>query len=155
MRRNPFRLLADSDRACGVVAATTAIFLYISAANLPFGSVSAPDAGFFPKSLSAILAVLGLGLIFQPRPIPREPMDFNLRSWAVPVAALTLLAYAALLDRIGFVLSTTAVLFLLMTAYGRLRWIVALAVSASAVTVCYVGFTELGVPLPQGILSIF
>ncbi len=156
MRPNSLRFLADnSDRVCGIVAAVTAVFLYLNATNLPFGTVGAPDSGFFPKSLSAILAILGLGMLLRPRSAKHERADFTLRSWAVPLAAIVLLAYAALLDKAGFVLSTITVLFLLMTAYGRLRWVVALAFSVSAVTVCYVGFTELGVPLPQGVLSIF
>ncbi len=156
MRSKPLRLLTDnSDRACGAVVTTIAVVLYASARDLPFGTMSAPDAGFFPKALSVLLAILGLGVMLRPRTVAHEHSEFTLRSWAVPLAAVVLLAYSALLDRVGFVLSTTAVLFLLMTAYGRLRWIVALAVSASAVTLCYLGFTELGVPLPQGVLAIF
>jgi hypothetical protein len=156
MRPNSLRFLAEnSDRICGIVATSVAIFLYLNATDLPFGTVSAPDAGFFPKSLSAILAVLGLGMTVQSRTERHQRAGFTLRSWAVPLAALVLLAYAALLNRVGFVLCTISVLFLLMTAFGRLRWIVAFAISVSAVTICYLGFTELGVLLPQGVLSIF
>ncbi|SDT56164.1 tripartite tricarboxylate transporter TctB family protein [Bradyrhizobium canariense] len=156
MRADSLRFFSDnSDRICGIIATTVAIFLYLNAAGLPFGTMSAPDAGFFPKSLSAIMAVLGVGMMFRSRSGKQEHANFTLRSWAVPLAAVVLLAYALLLNKVGFVLSTIAVLFLLMTAYGRLCWIVALSVSVSAVAICYFGFTELGVPLPQGVLSIF
>jgi hypothetical protein len=101
------------------------------------------------------MTVLGMGMMFRSRLGKNEHANFTARSWAVPLAAVVLLAYALLLNKVGFVLGTIAVLFLLMTAYGRLRWIVALGVSVSAVAICYFGFTELGVPLPQGILSIF
>jgi hypothetical protein len=156
MRANPLRLLSNNaDRTCGAVATAMAIFLYASARDLPLGTVSAPDAGFFPKVLSVLLAILGLGVMLRRHSGAHEHGGFTLRSWAVPLAALVLLAYAALLNSVGFVLSTIVVLFLLMTAYGRIRWMVALAASVSAVVICYLGFTELGVPLPQGVLSIF
>jgi hypothetical protein len=154
--RPPLRFLADNfDRVCGIVTTSVAAFLFLNTTGLPFGKISAPDSGFFPKSLSAILAILGLGMILQASFATRERADFTARSWAVPPAVLALLMYAALLNKVGFVLCTITILFLLMTAYGRLRLVVALAISVAAVVVCYVGFTELGVPLPQGILTIF
>jgi hypothetical protein len=159
MRSSPFRfifLAEHPDLIGGTIVTLVAVFLYLNASDLPLGTLSAPDAGFFPKSLSALLAVLGFAMMAQSWAAhnKRRP-DFTSRSWAVPLAALVLIAYAALLDRIGFILCTISVLFLLMTAFGKLRWIVALAVSVSAVIVCYFGFTELGVPLPKGVLSIF
>jgi hypothetical protein len=152
----PLRFLAKNfDRVCGIVTTSVAAFLYLNTTGLPFGTIGAPDSGFFPKSLSAILAILGLGMILRASFATRERAEFTLRSWAVPLAASALLMYAALLNEVGFILCTITILFLLMTAYGRLRWVVALAISVPAVVVCYVGFTELGVPLPQGILTIF
>jgi hypothetical protein len=154
--RAPLRFLADnSDRVCGIVTTSVAAFLYLNAAALPFGTIGAPDAGFFPKSLAAILIILGLGLILRASFETRERAEFTPRSWAVPLAAVALLMYAALLNKVGFILCTITILFLLMTAYGRLRWVVALAISVPAVIVCYIGFTELGVPLPQGVLTVF
>jgi putative tricarboxylic transport membrane protein len=156
MRPGFLRLLADkTDRVCGLVTTSIAIFLYLSARDLPFGTVSAPDSGFFPKILSVLLAVLGLAMLLRPTAGEHQHDGFTRRSWAVPLGAVALLAYAALLTRVGFVLTTILILFFLMTAFGRLRWTVALAASASAVIICYLGFTELGVPLPQGILTIF
>jgi hypothetical protein len=154
--RQPLGFLTGNfDRACGIVTTSIAAFLYLNTSGLPFGTISAPDAGFFPKCLSAILFFLGLGMILRASFETREPAEFTPRRWAVPLGAVALVIYAALLNKVGFVLCTIAILFLLMTAYGRLRWVVALAVSVSTVIVCYLGFTELGVPLPQGILTIF
>jgi hypothetical protein len=156
MRSNPLRLLVgNADFVGGIITIAVAGFLFLNARDLPFGTISAPDAGFFPKLLSAILAVAGLGLVarstFEKEALP----EFTARSWAVPIGAAALLLYAALIDRLGFVLCTVAIMFLLMTVYGRLRWAVSLAVSISAVAVCYFCFTELGVPLPQGVLTFF
>src|ERR1700743_2644564 len=100
MRRNPIRSLLSPDRLCGIAFTAVALFLYKSTAELPFGSLSAPDAGFFPRCLSALLALLGLGLILQPQPTDPAPSAFTMRSSAVPLAAIALLAYAALLNRI-------------------------------------------------------
>lgn len=155
MRSHPLATLRTPDRACGAVAAAVAICLYLSACDLPYGTLSAPDSGFFPKTLSVLLLVLGLGMVLQPHSGVRTRGSFTPRSLAVPVAAAVLFAYAALVTKVGFVPSTIVVLFLLMTAYGGLRWTLALTASAAAVIICYLGFSALGVPLPQGLMSIF
>jgi hypothetical protein len=154
--RPPLRFLTGNfDRVGGIVTTSIGVFLYLNTTRLPFGTISAPDAGFFPKCLSAILVILGLGMILRASFETRERAEFTPQSWAVPLAAVALIIYAALLNKVGFVLCTITLLFLLMTAYGRLRWVVALAISVSTVIACYIGFTELGVPLPQGLLTIF
>jgi hypothetical protein len=156
MRPNPLRPFAsNADFVGGIVTVAIAGFLLLNAHDLPFGTISAPDAGFFPKLLSVILAVTGLGLMARSAFEQPAPPEFTLRSWAVPLGAAALLLYAALIDRLGFILCTVAIIFLLMTVYGRLRWAVSLVVSISAVAVCYLCFTELGVPLPPGVLNFF
>ncbi len=80
-------------------------------------------------------------------------LDFNMRSWNVPVTFGCFVLYGLILERVGFVICTAAILFAMMTLYGRIRWFVALAASVASVLIVYLGFVQLGVPLPAGLLS--
>lgn len=156
MTSSPLRFLKNHpDMAGGIVIVATSLLLMSEASDLPFGTANAPDAGFFPKALSAILFVIGLVIISRSIRAAMPPVEFTSRSWAVALGAVALFLYAAFVNKIGFILSTITILFLLMTLYGRLKWLLSLAIAVSAVTVCYVGFTELGVPLPRGLLGFF
>ncbi len=156
MISSPLRFLKNHpDLAGGIVIVAVSLLLISEASDLPFGTANAPDAGFFPKALSAILFVIGLVMISRSIRAAASPAEFTSRSWAVAMGAIALFLYAAFVNKLGFILSTITILFLLMTLYGRLKWLLSLAIAVSAVTVCYVGFTELGVPLPRGLLGFF
>ena len=71
----------------------------------------------------------------------------------VVVLIAALAAYAWLLPRVGFIVCTIALLVLMLRGLGRVGW---LWTSVSAVTgtvACYVLFTRLGLPLPDGLLG--
>jgi putative tricarboxylic transport membrane protein len=147
-------LTGHGDRASGVVFAAIGAFLLLEGSDLPVGSLNAPDAGFFPTILSVLLLVFGGALIAMSFRTPAGALDFTSRSWATAAGAGVLLLYAGLLDRIGFLICTTVVLLLLTKVYGRLSWWVSLAVTLSTVFAAYLGFKQLGVPLPAGILGL-
>lgn len=156
MTSSPLRFLKNHpDLAGGIVIAAVSVLLMGETSDLPFGTANAPDAGFFPKSLSAILFVIGLVMIVRSIRAAANPAEFTSRSWAVALGAVALFLYAAFVNKLGFILSTITILFLLMTLYGQLKWLLSLAIAVSAVAVCYIGFTELGVPLPRGLLGFF
>jgi len=87
--------------------------------------------------------------------IPPELLDFTKRSWGVALAIALLFLYGVLLERVGFVISTVAILFLLMKVYGELGWKLSLLIAVPSVVVTYLGFLQLGVPLPAGPLAMF
>ena len=63
-------------------------------------------------------------------------------------------AYTLLLDRLGFLLATTALLAVLMRMYGERRWAVALSVAVCATGAAYGLFAGwLKVPLPPGFFA--
>ena len=118
--------------------------------RLPFGSVRAPDAGFFPLSLSFLLLLFGGGLVVGSFIISAEPARFSLRSWQVAVAAIAFVFYALVLNKVGFVLATTAVMLLVTRSLGGMSWKQALLIAVPSVVLSYCGFVQLGVPLPRG-----
>jgi hypothetical protein len=109
-----------------------------------------PDAGFFPLSLSAMLLVCGVVLFARSFRSAPEGLDFSRRTWLVILAAVAFILYALLLERVGFVICTVAVLFLLTRAYGQLSWTVSALLSVVSVIAVYFIFIQLGVPLPRG-----
>jgi hypothetical protein len=125
------------------------------AAKLPFGSIGAPDSGFYPTLVCLALAVFGAISLAESDAAPGEEAEgapeprAALRVWT---AIAGLAAYAVLLTPAGFIVCTT-VLLVLFLRMGRVRWSAAAALAAVAAVACYVLFTRLGVPLPAGLLG--
>jgi hypothetical protein len=142
------RLPAAALLALGLVA------LY-KATRLPFGSIGAPDSGFYPSLVCVALAAFAAisfaaagappAVEAEASPEPRGA----LRVWTA-IAALGL--YGLGLAPLGFIVCTTALLVLLLRL-GRVSWPVSGALAAVSALVCYGLFTRLGVPLPPGVLS--
>lgn len=124
--------------------------------KLPFGSLRAPDSGFFPLVLGLVL-VLVSGVIWAPTfssaraPAPPEAAQGIPR---VGMAILALVVYALALERLGYLASTGLVMPLLLRGLGRVGWRTTLAVSVVSVVGSYVVFRWLGVPLPRGVLPL-
>jgi len=114
--------------------------------------VRAPDAGFFPLCLSALLLVAGSAIVLRSFTTTPEPLQFASQTWYVLVAAFTFVLYAFTVQTVGFVISTIAALLVFMRGLGGMSWTRAVIISVPAVAVSYLGFVELGVPLPRGFL---
>jgi hypothetical protein len=143
----------NPDRCSGVVLALLGAFLIYIASPLPIGTLKAPDSGFFPVILAGLLILFGLGLLALSFVNESFSLELTSRSWGVAICAACLIAYALLIDRVGFLICTSAILILLMRFYGGLKWRSCLLVTLPLVLVAYIGFKELGVPLPHGVLS--
>lgn len=141
------------DRYSGFALALLGTFLIYLASPLPIGSLKAPDSGFFPIILAALLILFGLSLLTLSFVNEGFSLEFTSRSWGVAICAACLIAYALLIDRVGFLICTSAILILLMRIYGGMNWRTCLLVTLPLVFIAYVGFKELGVPLPHGVLS--
>jgi putative tricarboxylic transport membrane protein len=138
------------DRLSGIVLLMVALFAWFESRLLPFGSINAPDAGFFPQSLSALLFLFSGAILVHSFSREMEPADFTRRSWLVPAAGVTLVAYAVLLPYIGFVIATVIVMVLIMRGLVKKSWLSTLTISLATVLISYLAFVKLGVPLPRG-----
>jgi hypothetical protein len=144
----------NGDRVSGVVLFVFALAVAWEASRLPFGSIHAPDSGFFPLSLAVALALLS-GLIVFGTWLP-ETAAAAMPSWQgagrVMVAAAAMAAYVAVIDWLGYLLATALVMLLLLRGIERLKWRTSVAVTVASVVGSYVLFRRLGVPLPAGIV---
>ena len=71
----------------------------------------------------------------------------------IGLVLVALFAYAFLLERLGFLITTWIFLFLLFRSVGN-RWVTALVASISTVLATYFVFTFFGVRFPPGILGL-
>ncbi len=143
--------LGEPDGLSGAAIVVVGGFLFWQAVALPFGSLRAPDSGFFPICLAAALVVLGLVLTVRAA-FRALPGGLPHSTWSVGVAFVAFLLYGFVLERVGFILATVAVLIVMMRVYGRIGWGVTVAIAVGGVAVTYVLFRQLGVPLPAGVL---
>jgi putative tricarboxylic transport membrane protein len=142
----------NADRISGLFLVAVACIALISAAGLPYGSIQAPDSGFFPRSLAALLLIFGSGIYLFSFIRPVKDSHLDTKSWRVLVAAIALCAYALTLPYVGFVVDTILIMLLMMRGFGNMSWKTASLIAAPSVVMAYFGFVELGVPLPSGIL---
>ena len=144
----------NADRVSGAALFLFALAVGWEAHGLPFGTLNAPDSGFFPFLLAVTLALLS-ALIVLATWLP-EARATTPPSWQgggrVALAVAALVAYVAALNGLGYPLATVLVMLFYLRGLERLRWSVSLAFAIVSVVASYVLFRWLGVPLPAGIL---
>jgi hypothetical protein len=144
--------LVRADHVSGITIMLVAIFCIFESWHLPFGSVSAPDAGFFPRCLSVLLLLFGAGITLNAFMWATAPVDFHVQTWYVGIAAAAFVAYAFSIQHVGYLICTLVILVLLMRGLCGMSWMRSLVIAIPSVVVSYLAFSKLGVPLPTGIL---
>jgi len=140
-----------------VVLLAFGLFALTQARGLRLGSLVSPGPGFFPLGLAAALSLVSVGLVVMAL---RPPAGVAPRSSAPDVAGRLkvigtlagLLVYALVLESLGFLLSTFALLLFFLMALQRQRWLVATGSALAASLVTHLVFKVwLGVNLPVGL----
>lgn len=120
----------------------------VSASRLRVGTLGSPGPGFLPLVAGIVMLALAIGILVQEwsrwraacaAPEPPAAAPGNRLPVALAVAAL--LAYALLLDPLGYVLTTALFLVFTLRVLGRLAW---WAVLTSAVTSTVVSYALFG-----------
>ena len=141
-----------SDRLTGLALLALAVAYGVAASGYQamIGDPLGPAA--FPVALSIPLGLLSLYLIVRPDPEPDWPGRRALLKQALTLVAFV--AYAYLLEPLGFVVSTFLAVVVLGRLLGARLWQAAAAGAAIAL-VLFVAFdTLLGLPLPAGVLDL-
>lgn len=140
------------------------VYVGVTAAALPFGSLSDPGAGFFPLSVAVLLGGVSVGLAVQavvaPDPAASDPVDPGV-DLGVDLGGAHVLAVVAGLaglllawKPLGFLLGAMLFLALMFRVLAGLAWWRAALSGAVAGLALWAVFTlALGVRLPGGWLA--
>ena len=149
------------------MAAAISLFVFgaITAAlslQLPLGALRTPGTGFFPLALGLALMALAAGhgvQIYRARPKTAAPEvlpapvtakgDGATRRVALFVAGM--IAAVALLQPLGYVLSSFLLMLVLLQTLGLRPWYTLAGIAFVSAAACYVVFVFwLKIPLPSG-----
>ena len=148
-RRSGQRAILKRDHIAGGVFVAVGALLFAFSGDLPFGTLASPGAGMMPKLVLVLLIGFGALLVLRAGESPplTEIAWSDLRHAATVMA--TAAAATALYTVIGFVLSVSLLLFVLLFAVERRNIWRALAVSIGVTVGSYLLFnTLLKSPLP-------
>ncbi len=142
------------DLGSGALGLALAVAVCHGALGMPMGTIVDPGAGFLPfwvgVALGTMALVLTVSAALAPGAAPAPaPADGRRVVWVL----LGLLLYALTLERLGFLLTTLALLAALVKVLGQRGWAAAALFSLLATAGSYALFALwLGVPLPRGSL---
>lgn len=146
--------MTGRDRGAAAVLLVFGLIALEEARKLRFGSIVRPGPGFFPVLLAAAFSlVCVLLLVGALRARDGHAVVAGARlGWSKILATMAaLFAYAFVLERVGFVAATFALLMFFFKVLERQRWRTALAGSLVTAFVTYLVFKVwLNVQLPAG-----
>jgi putative tricarboxylic transport membrane protein len=149
--------MKDLDRVSGFFFFFFSLWIVYESLKLPTGSFHQPEAGFLPLGLALALLVLSIFLIVQ------SFKEKHVKEWltlgggkiGVGLAVVSMAAYVVVLNKLGFLASTTLITGFLLKGIERQKWTTTLVITVPAVVITYFVFSRwLGVPLPKGIIPV-
>jgi xanthine/uracil permease len=143
------RVILRRDHLAGGVFIAAGLVILALSGDLPFGTLASPGAGMMPKLVLGLMMAFGAILVARAgESPPLAEIEWNDFRHAATVVAVTAAA-TALYTRIGFVLSVSLLLVVLLYFIERRSLLSTLAVSIGVTVGCYLLFgTLLKSPLP-------
>ena len=142
-------MILRRDHVAGGAFAAAGLLVFMMSGDLPFGTLASPGAGMMPKLVLALLIVFGFILAFRGgESPPLADIAWGDFSHAATVVSVSVIA-TALYTVIGFVLSMTLLLFVLLYLIERRKLWNSAAISVGVTVGSYYLFnTLLKSPLP-------
>jgi hypothetical protein len=143
------RMILRRDHLAGGMFIVAGVLVFAMSGDLPFGTLASPGAGMMPKLVLGLLMAFGAILVARAgESPPLAEIEWNDFRHAATVVVVTAAA-TALYTRIGFILSVSLLLFVLLYFIERRSLLGTLAVSIGVTVGCYLLFgTLLKSPLP-------
>ncbi len=136
------------------------IFVIIGSYRLELGSFENPGSGLMPflsgiglLVVSVIIAGSSFFKMQKKNDIAKQEAPSKIHFWKIVLVPGSLVTYALLLEKVGFLFSTFLLLIVLFKLAGTPKWRSVLAASVLTVLVTYFVFTYLGIRFPSGVLS--
>jgi len=132
--------------------------------QMSLGTLHTPGPGMLPFILGSLLVILSLSISIKSLTLFKKTSSGNSEAgiWAeiefknILIIVVSLVAYALMLEKIGFLITAFLFLFVLFSVFDSRRWIFALGASLLTVSVTYTLFVlALQVELPSGILRLW
>jgi len=143
------------DSAVGALGTAGGAILLLASWLLDVGNWRLPGPGAWPFLLSLGLIVLGGWFLFRPDPTAPRVAPFEPRWGRLTIALASLFGYVAILGVLGYLVTTTLLLFV------QLRWVESRGFGSSLLTALLgagLSFLVFGwwlkVPLPAGIIPL-
>ena len=145
----------------GMIMMVFAAFICFEASKLPFGTLRNPGPGFLPLGYGVILFFLATifaiksGFEMRTAKDPASGLWQGLKWKEVPYILASLLGYALLLDRFGYIICTGVLMILLFWGKGTRRNSIAIVGGLVVSIGTYIFFKVLlKVQLPSGWIGI-
>lgn len=134
------------------------LFILFQARALGFGSIRAPQTGFFPSLLACLLLICSLVLLGQALRQSASTASLwtvDAKGWKrIGLVFLVLIGFALSLEIVGYLISTFFLVAFLLRAIEPQRWSTVITIALAAALVSYLIFARfLSVPLPRGFLG--
>jgi putative tricarboxylic transport membrane protein len=150
-------MAARIQKACYIIFLVAGILYLIGSFLLPIGTFAAPKGGLFPLVVAVFLVAMSSALIAGCRKgssgalEPIEPFPKGQDRNRVLAVASALILYSVCLKPIGYLVSTVALMGVVVHLLGLRGWFkVALAAILTGVLSYYLFAFILEVPLPRG-----
>lgn len=151
------------DKISGFVWLGVSLGIIASTWHYSFGTLGKPGTGFVPLVSGVVMACLSLGIIVQAFFRPKEGNEEKEKSsflndrWPKLVFTLIILfSYSFLLNALGFILTTFALVLLLLKIVEPTKLRTAVVEAVLTTGACYLLFyIVLKVPMPKGVWERF
>ncbi|WP_158970200.1 tripartite tricarboxylate transporter TctB family protein [Chachezhania sediminis] len=132
--------------AAGLVFAAIGLGAMLLARSYPFGTVVRMGPGFVPIMLGGLIVVLGLATAWQGRTAPKVALNLSPRPVMFVLGGI--LIWVLLIDRLGFVPATLALVVVAAQAERDITWFETAALAVALTGLGYFLFIRgLGIPI--------
>jgi putative tricarboxylic transport membrane protein len=147
-------MILRRDHIAGSAFVISSVAVLAMSGDLPIGSMAMPGAGMMPKLALGLMIAFGLILMARAgESPPLATLPWTDLPHAVRVVALTAVA-VALYTVLGFIITMSLLLFILLFAIERRPVVPAAAFSLGVTVFAYLLFsTLLKSPLPRGLIG--
>jgi hypothetical protein len=143
------------DRGVGIAALLGGILLAIAGWRLGPGTSKLPGSGFFPLLIACTMGGLGVWLLLRPGSEEKSVSPESSRWSALAIALVSIFGYTMVLNELGYLVSTFALLIAQLRWVEKQSWSTSLWTAAIASAVSLVVFRVLlKVPLPAGFFPL-
>lgn len=144
------------ERFLGITAVLVATPAAITAWGFGVGTPQSPGAGFWPLAIAVVMLGLGAILVLKPNPNPDSESDDGDSRWSkFGISLATLVFYIALLEPLGYLLTTALMLLAQLRLVESRSWRSSLLIAILAAVISLVVFKVLlRVQLPLGVIPL-